>query len=82
MVCDGCERLISCRQFEDDASVDPRACPTCGRELSNWDGRTWHEKLDDGSVGAEHVEGPCPKCETTIGNRHDARETITITLWD
>jgi ssDNA-binding Zn-finger/Zn-ribbon topoisomerase 1 len=82
MVCDRCRRLISCRQFRDDASIDPGLCPTCGRELTPWQGRTWHEQHADGSMGAERVEGPCPACGTTIDNRHDGEQLVSVTLWD
>jgi len=82
MVCDSCTVLVSCRQFDEDRSLDPGACLRCGSELRLWEGRTWHERRSDGFTGAEHVEGPCPACGAAISNDREGGDIIRIALWD
>jgi hypothetical protein len=59
-VCPKCQVLES--HQAPDLWEQGEGCSQCGGELVDWTGRIWHERLPDGMVGAEHVEGPCPRC--------------------
>jgi predicted RNA-binding Zn-ribbon protein involved in translation (DUF1610 family) len=48
--------------------VEPEACLQCKGKLEPWSGKVWFEPRPDVVIGEEdeHLEGPCPRCGTTI----------------
>jgi hypothetical protein len=71
------------RQSEFCCREDNLTCETCGSELVGWTGRIWFDRTPEGMAGAEHVEGPCPRCGHHMTERDPAADgSIKVGLWD
>ena len=75
-VCPSCLTIES--RARPDVFENGETCQGCGTALVPWAGRGWHDRDPDGVVLGEHVEGPCPRCATTI---RDANVTA-VGEWD
>ena len=77
-VCPRCLRLVS--RARGDSCVDEAAiCERCDGGLEPWSGRVWLERTPEGRVGAERLEGACPRCGATITEQDS---TGFHGLWD
>lgn len=74
--CTSCLTLRSRRNPIQDE--DDRLCSECRSDLVRWPGRVWLDQDDDGSIGAEHVERPCPQC----GSKLTLETAEEFGLWD
>lgn len=77
LICPKC-LLIKSRQSDHCCRGDDDRCEVCRSDLQPWAGRVWHERTAEGHVGAEHVQGPCPKCGETVTER----DSLMFGLWD
>lgn len=71
----------SCQLFASEPAgchFQPKPCDRCGGGRVTWVGRVFFERTDETSPGIERVEGPCPRCGTTLGESDSAM----LGLWD